>query len=289
MDQKPFWHFILFGVLLAIILLVLFGLPTTGDESRRIIINDNEIAQLQASWYRQWRREPTEQELRGLVEQRVREEVLYREALARGFDKNDQVVRRAMQQKMEFLGETQAEKTVPTDEEIQAYYALRKEKYRVPGAISFAQIYFNSDKRGAQAEESARQMIIQLQDTPPDSLDLSRIGDMIMLEPYYQNLDERQVASLFGNDFSEALFELETGAWQGPVRSGYGSHLVYVTAKENSVIPDWTKVKGQLVDDIQQDASRAAKELFYTEILRNYQVVYRGEATRLLGESEEVK
>ena len=289
MTRKPLIHFLSFGFLLAIVLLVLFGLPAGGDEDRRVIINDSDITQLRAGWYRQWRREPTQQELRGLVEQHVREEVLYREALARGFDENDQVVRRAMQQKMEFLGESQAEGAVPGDEEIQAYYALRKEKYRMPGAASFAHIYFNRDERGDNASAAARQTLALLQKAPPDSVDLTKFGDPIMLEPYYRDVDEQQVSSLFGSEFSAALFELEPGRWEGPLASGYGLHLVFLTEKEASVIPELDKIKTLLIDDMQTEAAKAAKELFYTEILRNYQIVYRGEVIDLLKEEEEIQ
>ena len=128
MKKRSLWHFLFFGLLLALGLLIVFGLPAVGEEQRRIVINDGDIAQLRASWYRQWQRSPTPEELRGLIQSHVRQEVLYREALVRGLDKNDQAVRNAMVSKMEFLGETQAETQAPTEAEIEAYFALSNDR-----------------------------------------------------------------------------------------------------------------------------------------------------------------
>jgi hypothetical protein len=159
MKCKQIWnllvHIIFFGILLAIVLFILLGPPTSPEASRQVIINDNDIAQLRVAWMRQWQREPTAMELRGQVEQFIREEVMYREALARGFDKDDMIVRRAMQRKMEFLAEAQVVQEEPTDEEIQAYFALRQERYRVPAVTTFAHIFFNVDNRREQAETDA--------------------------------------------------------------------------------------------------------------------------------------
>lgn len=287
MKKRSLLHFLFFSLLLAIGLLIVFGLPATGEEQRRIVINDGDIAQLRASWYRQWQREPTLQELRGLMENHVRNEVLYREALARRLDEDDQVVKMTMVRKMEFLGETQTEAADPTEEEIEAYYALAKERYRRPGAASFAQVFINRDDRGEQAEAIAREVLSRLQGSHPDSLDLSAVGDPIMLETYYRDLSEQQIANAFGADFAEQVLQLEAGTWQGPVPSGYGLHLVYLLDKEASVIPDWRSVRAEVEEDLRREAVEASKELFYTEILRNYQVLYRGEVIDLLGEEGE--
>ncbi len=289
MKERSLLHFLFFGLLLALGLLIVFGLPSVGEEQRRVVINDGDIAQLRASWYRQWKREPTPRELRGLIENHVRTEVLYREALARHLDEEDQIVKNAMVRKMEFLGETQTEPADPTDEELEAYYALSKEQYRQPGGASFVQVYINRDKHGAQAETIARQQLSRLQGTHPDAIDLSAFGDPIMLESYYRNFSERQIANAFGGGFAEQVLQLEPGQWQGPVASGYGLHLVYLLDKEASVIPDWRTVRAAVEEDLRREAVEASKELFYTEILRNYQVVYRGEVIDLLGEEADEK
>ncbi len=285
--RNPIFHIVFFGMLLAVVLLIVKGPPTSSEETQRVVITDSDIEQLRATWMRQWQREPTPQELRGQVQSFIREEVMYREALARGFDQDDMIVRRAMQRKMEFLGETQILREEPSDEEVQAYFSLRQERYRVPAVMSFAHIYFNFDKRGADAESDARQTLADIQSMPPNDDILGRFGDPILLQNQYVEQTEQDVRSVFGADFLEAILQLEPGRWEGPVQSGYGLHLVYVYARQDSYIPEWQAVKFHIRDDMAREAKKAAKELFYTEILRNYQIVYRGETLDILGENDQ--
>ena len=113
--QNPIVHILLFGLLLAIAWFVVVGPPAGGEAPKQVVISDSDLEQLVIAFMRQWQREPTSSELRGLIESHIREEVLYREALARGYDKDDVVVRRAMLQKMEFLGQSQADNKNPSD------------------------------------------------------------------------------------------------------------------------------------------------------------------------------
>jgi hypothetical protein len=107
--QNPITHIILFGFLLAIILLIIFGIPTNKDDNRRVVITNADIEQLWSSWKRTWQGDPTPSELRGQLQQFVREEVLYREALNRNYDRDDIVIRRSLVRKMDFLAESQVE------------------------------------------------------------------------------------------------------------------------------------------------------------------------------------
>jgi parvulin-like peptidyl-prolyl isomerase len=93
---------------------------------------------------------------------------------------------------------------------------------------------------------------------------------------------EREVRSAFGEEFTSAILELEPDRWEGPIRSGYGLHLVYLYHRERSYIPGWELRKPKIIQDMEMEARTAARELFYTEILRTYQIVYRGEALNVV-------
>lgn len=282
--SHPILHILLFGFLLAILLLLVAGPPTSGAEAKQVTITDADIDQLRAAFMRRWGREASPEELRDQLEAFVREEVLYREALARGYDKDDMAVRRAMRQKMEFLGESQVSSEPPSDQEIQAYFSLRRENYRVPPLVSFAHIYFNVDKRGSLALEEARRLVGTLGDREPDQPMLTSYGDPFMLRSYYPKQTEQQIRSEFGQLFADSIMKVPVRQWTGPVSSGYGAHLVYVFEKDATYIPDLEKVKAKVIEDIVSEAKKSARELFYTEILRTYRVVYRGEALDKLSE-----
>jgi parvulin-like peptidyl-prolyl isomerase len=221
-------------------------------------------------------------ELRGELEKFIREEVLYREALARGYDRDDIVVRRAMQRKMEFLGQAQVGAEPPTDEEIQAYFSLRGERYRVPTVMSFRQVYFSTESREDRTEQDAREALEEIRRVDPDSSQLSRWGDAVMLQSYYPDQTEQDVAALFGEAFTSAILQLEPGQWEGPVPSGYGLHLVRVDRREDSRIPEWTEVRGRVVTDMEYEARNAAKEQLFQEIAQQYQVIFDNDVRALV-------
>jgi hypothetical protein len=235
---------------------------------------------------RTWQREPTATELRGALEQHIRQEILYREALARGYDRDDLVVRRAMQQKMEFLAASQALQEPPSDEEIEAFFSLRQERYRLPAIVSFAQVYVSPDRRGAGAERYATELLARLRTEDPEPSSLASWGDPIMLDSSYAGVTEREVGATFGGDFSTAVVAQETGRWEGPLRSGYGLHLVKVERREDSRIPDWSEIRARIVNDMEFEAKASARDQLYQEIAQNYEVVLDGTARGVLGSVE---
>jgi hypothetical protein len=272
------------GLLLGLLIFLFLGLPTTDETAKRIVITDGDLEQLRIAWFRRWQRNPTPEELRTQLQQYIREEVMYREALARGYDRDDPIVRRAMQQKMEFLGQSQVQTDSLTDDEIQAYFSFRRDQYRAPAVISFIHIFFNVDKRGAAAENDARSTLARVRSLDPDHIEVSEFGDRFLLQHRYDSRTEQEVRSEFGNEFTDAIFQLEPQVWNGPVPSGYGLHLVYVHHREDAYVPEWKLLKKRIAEDMMLEARIAARELFYTEILRNYQVMYRGEDPDVTGE-----
>jgi peptidyl-prolyl cis-trans isomerase C len=276
--REPLFHFVALGAVLALT----YGVATdkfSSGASRRIEITQSEIQFLASSWERQWRRPPTEEELLGLVEARVREEVLYREALAVGLDQNDVVVRRRMVQKMELLSQDLALLADPTDEELRSFFQEHREDYRVPPRISFSHVFFNADRRGPAVEEDARRVLAQIRaETPPPRRAPER-GDRFMLQHDYSLRSPQQVQQLFGSRFAEALFELEPG-WHGPVPSGYGIHLVNVGERVASRIPDYGEIRDRLVVDYNRMRRDRANEALYESLVSGYEVVIDEEAVR---------
>ena len=198
---------------------------------------------------------------------------MYREALLRGYDRDDPVVRQAMQRKMEFLASAQVTREPPADQEVEAFFALRRERYRLPAVLDLAQVYVSPDARGAAVEGAAAELLERLRREDPAAAELAGWGDPILLDPVYTGQTEQDVAALFGGDFVAAGLAAEPGAWVGPVLSGYGLHLVKVLRRRDSRLPELAEVSGRVLSDMEYEAGRAAKEQLYQEIVQTYQVV----------------
>ena len=230
--REPLVHFLLIGAGL----FLLFGwrggpasLPSgqAGEQSAKIVVTQSEIDQMVGVFTRTWQRPPTELEMKGLIDSLVRNEIFYREAVAAGLDRDDGVIKRRLRQKMEFIFEDITAQTEPTDEELLVYMKKHADSYLVDPQIAFRHVYINVDKRGKNAEADARQILAQLNaGADPDT-----VGDPIMLDAEIRLSPLWDIKKQFGEEFSRNLSGLKAGKWEGPIRSGFGLHLVHVTKR----------------------------------------------------------
>ena len=231
--REPLMHFLLIGAALFAIYAYLNRGRIGVESSRQIIVSLDELRQMDLYFVSQWHRQPTPQEFNAMVEDKVREEVLYREALAMGLDKDDTIVKRRMAQKMQFLAEDVAAAHEPSTAELKAWFDQHKDKFALPSRYSFRHLYFSPDKRGKDAQEDAAEGLIKISGQPENSKLAASVGDQFMFQDYYGDRTPEAIAKEFGPQFAVALEKLKPGSWQGPVESGYGWHLVFL----DTVIP----------------------------------------------------
>jgi hypothetical protein len=271
---KPIVHLLVFGALVALLITVVKGPPVEREDINRVVISNADIEQVHAKWLRTWNRPPTKLELRRALAEHIRQEVLYREALFRGLDREDPVVRIAMVNKLKMIAAAQAESVEPGDEEIQAYFALRQERYRIPAQLSFTQIYYSKERRGDRTQNDAESDLQKIRQQQPSSEEISNWGDGSLLQNVLVDETEDGVSRMFGAGFGVAVLAQEPGQWEGPLESGYGLHLVRVDNRVESRVPDWTEVRDQIQNDMIYEARKAAEDRMYAEIAARYQVVY---------------
>lgn len=274
MVREPLVHFLLIGSGL----FLLFGwrggpasppAGQSGPQSAKIVVAPGDIDQMVATFTRTWQRPPTEEEAKGLVEDFVRNEIYYREALAIGLDRDDGVIRRRLRQKMEFIFEDISSRTEPTDEELLAYMKKHPDSYRVDPRIAFRHVYVNADKRGKDADADARRILAQLnQGTGPDS-----VGDPILLDAEIELSPLWDIKKQFGEEFGRNLLELKSGKWAGPVRSGYGLHLVLVTKRVGGRLPELKEVREMVKRDWTFDRQKEVKDAAYAKLRERYVVI----------------
>jgi hypothetical protein len=276
--REPLFHFVALGAVLFLVYATASEVFSV-DARLRIEITASDVELLAETWRRRWQRPPTEQELRGLVDARVREEVLYREALNVGLDENDVVVRRRMVQKMELLSQDLALLADPTDQELRAFFQEQQEEHRIPPRLSFSHVYFNMDQRGSAGEEDAQRVLADIVSETPTPRSAPQRGDRFMLEHDYTLRSPEEVRRDFGNRFAEALFRLEPG-WNGPIVSGFGLHLVYVGERVASRIPEYEEIRESLVRDYNRMRSDRAKEMLYEGLSERYSIAIDEDAVR---------
>lgn len=260
--KSPLLHFAVLGSAAFVLHGLVLG-PGRPD-STRIEVSSKDIQRMRAMWTAQWKRPPTEGELQGLIDASVRQEILYREALALGLDEGDTVIRRRLAQKVELLADDLASRTEPTREELSRYFEEHRDAYTLPARVSFSHIYFSVDRRGDRAEADAEEALKH-----PDDAQ----GDPFMLQRDYPSRTEREVGELFGTEFAKNLFELEPGEWHGPIASSYGVHLVLVRARTEARQPELSEVSHRVRADLMAERRREAKEALVTSLRERYEIV----------------
>jgi hypothetical protein len=274
--REPLIHFAIIGASIYL-LYGSYRQQETEEFERTITVAAGEIAWLEEVWEKKWHRPPTPEERAGLINQYVRETVLYREALAMGLEKDDTVIRRRLAQKLEFLSQDLIRPSPPSDEALHAYFDANIDRYRSPDLITMSQIFLDPDKRGDQTLEDAKTVRIKLEALSQPPSDLRALSDAFMLQTYYPERSEAELAKLFGREFARSVFELEPKRWHGPVLSGYGVHLVYVHEQETVSPPAFSDVEEFVRRDWEDEKRKELNEAFVARLMARYKIVIENE------------
>jgi hypothetical protein len=243
------------------------------ESSRQVALTLDDLRQLDLYFESQWRRPPTADEFNSLVEDRIQEEILYREGLAMGLDKDDTIVKRRMAQKVRFLTEDVAAAHEPTADELSAWYAKNSEKFILPSRVTFRHVYFSPDSRGQRAHDDAVDALAKVGGEPEDSKAAPLKADRFMFQEYYSDRSTEQLAKEFGPKFAHAILGLKPNSWQGPIESGYGWHLVFVESVTPGRVPALGEIESEVKTAWLNDQKEQAWRKAYKEMRANYSVL----------------
>ncbi len=267
--REPLVHFLAIGAALFLLFAWRGG---AGGGSARIVITSGRVDHLAAGFAKVWQRPPTEAELKGLVDDWVREEIAVREATAQGLDRDDSVVRRRLRQKLEFLTEEAADAAPPSDAELAAYLAAHRDAFAVEPKVAFRQVFLSRERRGARAEADARALLARLAAAGP-SARADALGDPTLLPREVELSPRRDVARTFGSEFAAALDGVPAGAWSGPLASPFGLHLVLVTERAAGGAPALADVRPAVERELLAERRKKRLDATYEKLLARYRVV----------------
>lgn len=251
------------------IALLLFALYDGLNEDARvdgaaIVVDAERLGALREAFLRTWQRPPSEEEMRGLVDNWIREEILYREGLAMRLDLDDPVVRRRIAQKMGFISELLVP-AAPEDPVLEAWLGRHPDAYRLPARYTLRQVYFDPSRHG-QALPAA----IEAAHTALAAG--GEAGDATLLPPLLENASAQEIARTFGEAFAEAVTDAPVGGWSGPVQSGFGQHLVYVESVDPARLPALHEVRDAVARDYVRAQAEEADAAFYESLRQKYTI-----------------
>jgi hypothetical protein len=279
--KEPLLHFLIGGAVLFVAYAWLNpAAPGAGQGPRQVRVGEGEVRWLTETWVRQWRREPTPDELRALVSNLVKEELLAREAREMKLDEDDTIVRRRLAQKLEFLLRDTAQLQEPAEDELRRFYDASADTYLTEPRVSFTQVYFSRERRKDAARDATR-ALAGLANVPP--ADAAALGDRLLVEAEYRDADRQTVASIFGPEFARAVVALPPGAWHGPLESGYGIHLVRVASAEPARQLAFADVRAQVLERWREQRQRDNEARFFQRLMQKYNVVMDESVKAVIG------
>jgi len=264
--REPLFHFLLIGIALFV---VHDQVAAPNRASKSIVVSEALVDQLAREYEARWTRKASDRELDALVEAHVRDEILYREGMALGLDRDDELIRRRVRQKFEVIAEEESARSMPSDADLEAYLTANAGRFIAPAKVSFEQIFFDAHGTPADLEraiDEARRALAR-------GADPARLGQASMLPGRVEATAQPLVARDFGAEFARQLEAAPLGQWSGPIRSAFGAHLVRVTAREPAARPELDAVRQAVARDWEGERRESARDENYRKLRSRYTVV----------------
>ncbi len=253
--REPLVHFLSAG---ALVFAVFGGVVDPADRS--ITVTEPQIRSLAEQWEATWQRQPTPDEVDGLIRDYIKDEVYYREAIRLGLDTDDIIMRRRMRSKMEFLVAAQSENEAPNDATLQAWLDGHKSKYATSKMVSFDQVFVgdgDADRISAQLKTG---------------MNAATLGAPLSVPPALEESQTQDIDRQFGEGFANRIARQPIGQWEGPVVSGFGAHIVRVRKVNAGSVPALSKIR-QSVENDWREANRKSREgKAYQALLDGYTI-----------------
>jgi len=265
--REPLLHFLVIGAAL----FAYFQWSSSGSSApNRIVLTAGQIEQLVAGFTKTWKRAPTDPELKGIIDDWVREELSVQAATAAGLDRGDPVIRRRLRSKFEFFVEDMSESAAPDDTSLRDWFVANQTKYRTDAKFTFQQIYFSKERRGDSSSSDAALILSRL---AAEGLGSDDLGDPSLLPRDLRMVTAREINETFGSGFADKLNGLALGRWAGPIDSAYGSHLVLLRERVDGELPEFVSVRAAVERDYLTERRRQQLDLAYQALVKKYVVV----------------
>jgi hypothetical protein len=267
--REPLFQFLVLGA-------ALFGLfhlvgNKKADAPEKIVVSSARIDNLADGFVRTWRRPPSKEELQGLVDDYIRDEVFYREGRAAGLDRDDVIIRRRVRQKMEFFAED-ASGPEPSEGELAAYLESNPERFKTEDRLTFRQVFLSATRRGAAIDRDSQRVSNALV-LADQAVDTTALGDPFLLGEEFQAVSLSELAGIFGDVFAKRMSVMEQGRWQGPIPSSFGQHFVYISERIQGGVPPLDAIR----DAVRREWSNArrleAEQKLYRSLRERYEIV----------------
>ena len=277
-SREPLLHFLVIGVGAYALIGWLDGGESRDDE-RVVLVTASDLNALVDQWKKIWMRPPTEEEFTGLVNAHVREQVLFKEAMAMGLDADDAAIEQRLAQKLELLARSLNTPAEPSDAVLREWYGQNTALFGQPDLYSVVHVFFDPEKRETTVLDDARAALERLNELREIPRDFASYGDRAMQPSFLDGYSDLEMRRLLGSQLVDEIIRLQPGIWHGPLVSGYGAHLVRVIEVLRTPSPPFEDVRGEVAEQWMAEQIDVMSERFIDDLMSRYDIVVESAAT----------
>lgn len=274
--REPLLQFLLLGA-------ALFGLYNLAGRKHteapaKIVISSARIANLADGFARTWQRQPGKEELQGLIDDYIRDEVFYREGRTAGLDRDDVIIRRRVRQKMEFLAEDISAPD-PSEAQLAAYLASNPERFRTADRLTFVHVFISASRHAGAIDGGIKEVaaVLASTDAVPDT---TTLGDPFLLGEEFQAGSQTDIARIFGDSFARQIFSVEQGHWQGPIASSFGQHFAIISERKKGSLPPLDAITQEVTREWANARRLEAEQKLYASLRKRYEIVIEAQPAK---------
>lgn len=273
--MEPLAHFLVAGLTIFVLFSIFgeddeFQAPMPTPNNHEVVVTTQDAERIVAGFRRTWLRQPTSQELNGLINEHIREEILVREAIELGLNEKDAVIRQRLRQKMEFLLNSAIEAEQASDESLKKHLATFPDRFTKSGSIAFEQVFLGESLSEEKVKDALRRLksgenpdTFRYSTTLPSTLALT---------------GSRRIDAVFGSGFWKRMSTAPFGEWSGPYRSGYGLHFIYVSKRIDAQLPSLAEARDLVEADWRKAMASEIAETRYNDLKSKYSVMRMDQA-----------
>ena len=265
--REPLVHFIVLGGLLFWAWSFVAPPEAEVGNDNAIVVDQRQLDHLETLWKAQWQRDPAPDDVAAIIDRHLRQEVFYREALKMGLDRDDDIIRTRLAQKMEAVASDLSTLMKPPSEaQLREFYQQRADLFTLPQSLAFKQVLYLPAETD---EASLSQQLASLNagaDIQSDRINKLGVANEWPLTPALA-LD-----NAFGGNFAASLASLPVGQWAGSIRSGLGLHLVLITQNEPQQLAPFDEIHDFVAQQYQYYAVIDAQKQMFQELVNKYRV-----------------
>jgi len=267
---EPLLHFLVIGIAL---FAAYKWMAPDDSAGRRIVITQGVIDDLVTQHVAAKGREPSATELKYLIESYVHDEILYREGVKLGLERDDIVVKRRVRQKIEMMAEEDASTRAPTDADLSAYLTANQARFVQPAILTFEQVFIGE----STSSPGVVHAVALTREALRKGAEPEELGKPTLLPHRMTRTPADLVARDFGSSFAAALEKAPVGEWVGPIDSSFGTHYVRVSDRTPAVAPELAAIRDQVVREWENERRQRARDDTYMKMRGEYQVTIEPE------------